>query len=180
MRTDFWFLATTAQQCMPRVGRMSESTRHLLQHTATHCSILLHTTLMEAQSRKDKHVPHTATHCNTLQHTATYHSIPQQWKHVVEKLIYSTWNTLQHTATRRKTLQHTATHRTTLQHTATLEARNREVDPIHKSIHVFSIQPNICQFIVQFLQGQVMIRSTDLIISNNDGPSFHTTMILSH
>jgi len=147
MRTDFWFLATTAQQCMPRVGRMSESTRHLLQHTATHCSILLHTTLMEAQSRKDKHVPHTATHCNTLQHTTTMeaHSGKANRIHVQHTATHcdtpqptaTHCNTLQHTAPHCNTLQHTATHCNTLQHTATLEARNREAEPIHQSTHVF-------------------------------------------
>ena len=81
--------------------------RDILQHTATHCNTLQHTTYLATHSDvwRDFHMlRHTATHCNTLQHTAIH------------------CNTLQHTATHCNTLRHTATHcntLNTLQHTAT-------------------------------------------------------------
>jgi len=69
---------------------------HILQHAATHCSILQHTAILLAWPVVMSRV----TYCNTLQHAGVY------------------YNTLQHTATHCNTLQHTATHCNTLQHTA--------------------------------------------------------------
>jgi len=79
-----------------------------LQHTATHCNTLDHTTthsrnaLQHTATYCDT-LQHTATHCNTLQHTATHScNTPERTA--------THGNTLQHTATRCNTLQHTAAH----------------------------------------------------------------------
>ena len=77
-----------------------------LQHTATHCNTLQHTTT-HVQSWDDSYtrvtwLQHTATHRNTLQHTTTH---VQSWDDSYTRV---TW--LQHTATHCNTLQHTTTH----------------------------------------------------------------------
>jgi hypothetical protein len=77
---------------------------HTLQHIATHCNTLQHTTC------------HGIAHlfCNTLQHTATHCNIPTL--RTMERSTHTAThcNTLQHTATHCNTLEHAATHRNTL------------------------------------------------------------------
>ena len=70
-----------------------------LQHSATHCNTLQHTTAWV--TRRIIRLQHAATHGNILQHTAAHCS------------------TLQHTAAHCNTLQHAAAHCNRLQHTAT-------------------------------------------------------------
>jgi len=80
-----------------------------LQHTAPHCTTLLHSAppwLHNTAARFSLY--HAAPRCTTLLHTATRRN------HTVVRC-----NTLQHTATYCNTLQHTATHCNTLQHDAT-------------------------------------------------------------
>ena len=78
--------------------------RHLLQHTATHCNTLQHT------ATQCNLLQFTATHFNSLQHT----DLRAAW-HCVSSLRHS----LQHTATRCNTLQHTASHCNSLHRNAT-------------------------------------------------------------
>jgi len=111
----------------------------MLQHAATRCNALQHTSSGRSSSTCQLRKHYTATHCNTLQHTATQcntlqhtssgrsSSTCQLRKHYTA----THCNTLQHTATRcnvdlpstgcapARNTQHTALHCTTLQHAAT-------------------------------------------------------------
>jgi len=96
-----------------------------LQHTATHCNTLQHTTLMWHDSRVNAALPqyYTATHCNTLQYTTLmWHD--SRVNAALPQILHC--NTLQHTTLMcdmtHLSMQHchkyyTATHCNTLQHT---------------------------------------------------------------
>jgi len=112
-----------------------------LHHTATHCNTLQHTALVMVMCiRQAAHYNtlHTATHCNTLQHTTTHFITPHTTTHYILQHtathyitlqhtapqctrygdVYSTVNTLQHTASHCNTLQHSTSYCNTLQTTA--------------------------------------------------------------
>jgi len=78
----------------------------ILQHNATHCNALQHSTLQHTAT-------HAATHCNILQHTETPCNSRQN--------AAAHGNSLQHTATHCNALQHTATHCNTQQHTCEMK-----------------------------------------------------------
>jgi len=97
---------------------------NMMQHTATHCITLQHTTCNTLQ----QHDQHTATHRDTLQHPQ--HPAAQCCNNMIQHTathfdtLHATRcnniiSTLQHTATHCNTLQYTATHCDTLRHTAT-------------------------------------------------------------
>jgi len=96
----------------------------LLQHAATHCNTLHHSTHESHKSLGDRDwKPPAARHCNTLQHTATHCNTLQHSTHeshisshdrYVTRVIHVT--VVMRLATHYNTLPHAATHCNTLQH----------------------------------------------------------------
>jgi len=104
---------------------LSESAMHP-QHTATHCNLLYltatHCSTLVHFSLLSEFTGSLATHWNTFQHLATHRCCIFLWVHLLVSSFASTSAThcdsLQFTATHCSELQHNATYHNTLQHTA--------------------------------------------------------------